>query len=258
MSSQIVGTVLKNGKHLVQALKVIGAVTKFVNITFDAHNGMTILAMSDNKVFYHCLYVRSCDITLQGDGLLEGGQRVGIELKGLVHALRNVTTLTDVIIFKLDVQGADKLTVITKSKKEETCVDVPLENVMDIVLDTSRPEGSEKKIGEIEFVTKTLEDKIKEISETHAQDHAQDHTRDHTNTQANDIVYVANSLLNWSVEEQSSACAFRSAFIDHCCRSTLAKKVKVSVYHDNPICFEYKLLTGSHLAIYTIPCNQGM
>lgn len=222
----------KGAKQFVQAFKHVAATTKAVCIYASATRGLWLQAPSDDRTLYHALVVCPEDLLIKPLNAAAGAPelyKAGVQCKSVVAAMRAVTTLADVLVLRFE---GDALRVIAKTRKEETDVRVPCENLRECVLDTAaRPR--ECLLTDCETDTKAMEDALKAC--------------------ASDTVVCLDDQLRVLQQGNPRAQQFRASILQHCCRSAIGKSVNVSLYKEHPVGFVYKLLKGSSLAVYGVP-----
>lgn len=240
-------TIPKNAKHLVIALKTIVTLNKKINLHFNAKRGIWLEALSDKRCGYIKLAIPSDDLIFSDTNEQEHIE-FGLDLKGFIHGLKDITTLTDVII--MDIENAT-LKLVVKTKQTETTTLFKHEHILNQKLDTN-PSNMET-VCVIDMNSKDLDDALKKCAVKKLVVRCENNAITFHPYGLPDICLLT---INHSIGNRPSYEQYylMDDFADMV-KSTLAKKVTLSISFKYPIKLTYKLIKNSVLDMYLCECH---
>ena len=239
-------TFQNNAKQLVAVLKMVATFCKRVNIVF-TEDWIKIERLSDNHTGYVHVHIDNSDFSMEGFPERQDPIKFGIELKHLVFATKNVTTLSDVIC--LEINGVE-MCVVTKTKKEETSIMLKSEEIDDLLLtipkdkrpqvivDTSGKELDEK----IKSVRKADGDRIVFKLESDSVVICMEGSPDTKQTMAATVRGIYNSQV------------FCLSHLDNYVKPAISKKVRLELFDQFPMRVNYSLMSIASYATFHLAC----
>lgn len=247
-------TIPKNAKHFVLALKCIAQWTKKVNLYVNARTGLRIEALTDKRCGYVRLHLSPDDLMFSETNEHEDLE-FGVDLKGFLHGMREITTLTDVII--LDIVS-DTMSLIVKTKHAETKVVYKHEHILNQKLDVGPPDL--KIICAVDLNTKDIDDAIKKCALKKLTIQClpiklnQDLLHFHPFTMEDTVLMThKGSFANGIIDEPYSQNYLVDDFSEMI-KATLAKKATLTVSKGYPIKVSYKIVKNSVFDLYLCEC----
>lgn len=218
---------VKHSKVFLQVLKTIQSFTKNVILQFQKDEGLFIKDVSDSKVTYYSLLISCKDIEIKGDSFV-----FGIEIKQLINALRDITTLKDVIVMLF---SGNTLKLVVKTKKSET--ESSFENKSLFSTKVSIPLYTNGI--SIETSTKELEDILKKNN-----DETLLFEKDkQTLVIAKDTIQIKGT--NGDFKMIFNVNTFRQAV-----KQNLGTKLQIFHLTNKPLCLKYNFTHFSHFTVY--------
>lgn len=239
-------TITKSAKQFIAALKVVSNLCKSIIFNVSSKRGISFEVITDDRCGYITFLMPPSDhVTItcsETDDL-----KFNLQLKTFIASMRDVTTLNDVVVLDFSI---DKLLVTTKTKKSEQTTDFVKDMNEDETL--LQLPGTPPSIT-YDFITKEFEDILKTFvatPKTKVKMELVDNMLELSSADEQNNVYkldIKNNVLTYSTQ------LFRVANLQTIVKSTLAKRVELHLYDNNPLCMSYSLFSKGYMNVFMSP-----